>query len=76
MDAFRRQWRWFAMLVQPKHIEANIKTSHKSTIDKVILSNMRDGYKEMADINLSLSKLYFGVESEVETYYDRIAESD
>lgn len=38
--------------------------------------NMRKGYKEMAAINLALSNLYFEVESEAQSYYDRIAESE
>lgn len=38
--------------------------------------SMRRGYKEMAAINLALSNLYFQVESEAQSYYDRIAESE
>ena len=40
------------------------------------LSTMKKGYQEMAEINLSISKLYFEVESEAESYYDRIAECE
>lgn len=38
--------------------------------------SMRKGYKEMAAINLALSNLYFQIESEAQSYYDRIAESE
>ena len=38
--------------------------------------SMRKGYKEMAAINLALSDLYFQAESEAQSYYDRIAESE
>lgn len=38
--------------------------------------NMKKGYKEMAAINLALSNLYFEVESEAQSYYDRIAECE
>ena len=38
--------------------------------------SMRKGYKEMAAINLALSNLYFEVESEAQSYYDRIAECE
>lgn len=38
--------------------------------------SMRKGYKEMAAINLALSDLYFQIESEAQSYYDRIAESE
>lgn len=37
---------------------------------------MKKGYKEMAAINLALSNLYFEVESEAQSYYDRIAECE
>ena len=39
-------------------------------------NNMKKGYKEMAAINLALSNLYFEVESEAQSYYDRIAECE
>lgn len=39
-------------------------------------NNMKKGYKEMAAINLALSTLYFEVESEAQSYYDRIAECE
>ena len=38
--------------------------------------SMRKGYKEMAAINLALSDLYFQIESEAQSYYDRIAECE
>lgn len=44
-------------------------------IDKSF-SSMKKGYKEMAAINLALSNLYFEVESEAQSYYDRIAECE
>lgn len=44
--------------------------------DKKMLSTMKRGYQEMAAINLSLSKLYFEAEREVEFYYDHTAESE
>lgn len=56
--------------------KANTKASRKYKNDKETLSTMMRGYQEMADINLSLSKIYFEAESEVETYYDRVAESE
>lgn len=37
---------------------------------------MKKGYQEMAEINLSISKLYFEVEREAESYYDCIAECE
>lgn len=37
------------------------------------LSTMKKGYKEMAEINLSISQMYFEAESEVASYYDRIS---
>ncbi len=40
------------------------------------LNLMKKGYKEMAAINLALSTLYFEAESEAQSYYDRIAESE
>ncbi len=39
-------------------------------------NTMKKGYKEMAAINLDLSNLYFQIESEVQSYYDRIAECE
>ena len=64
------------MNIQGKDTKANTKSQKKSTLDKNTVNTMKKGYLEMADINLSLSKLYFEVESEVETYYDRIAECE
>lgn len=58
------------------HTKANIKSSIKHQQDKRAFNTMVKGYQEMADINLSLSKMYFEVESEVDTYYECIAESE
>ena len=59
------------------HTRANTKASMKNRMDKNNeWHTMVKGYQEMADINLTLSKIYFEVESEVDTYYDRIAESE
>ncbi|WP_069999469.1 hypothetical protein [Cellulosilyticum sp. I15G10I2] len=44
--------------------------------EKKQISTMKKGYQEMAEINLSISKLYFEVEREAESYYDRIAECE
>ena len=44
--------------------------------DNKDFESMRKGYKEMAAINLALSDLYFQIESEAQSYYDRIAESE
>lgn len=40
------------------------------------LRTMKKGYKEMAEINLALSNLYFEVESEAQSYYDCIVECE
>lgn len=40
------------------------------------INTMKKGYKEMAAINLALSNLYFEVESEAQSYYDRVAECE
>lgn len=48
----------------------------KLALAKKQLHTMKKGYKEMAEINLSISKLYFEVESEAQSYYDRIAECE
>lgn len=48
----------------------------KEILEKKQLNTMKKGYQEMAEINLSISKLYFEVESEAESYYDRIAECE
>lgn len=64
-------------MLNPSYVaKANEKTSIKHDTDKKILNTMKRGYQEMADINLSLSKLYFEAEREVESYYDRTAESE
>lgn len=44
--------------------------------DKSTLKMMRKGYKEMGNINLSLAKSYFALESEVQLEYDCIVESE
>ncbi|MGL4362740.1 MAG: hypothetical protein ACRCSG_05680 [Cellulosilyticaceae bacterium] len=56
--------------------KVNIGYSQKNYMDKYLTSTMEKGYKEMATINLSLSKLYFGVENEVDTCYEDIVESE
>lgn len=56
--------------------KVNNKTSKKKYVEDANLDTMKKGYKEMADINLSISKLCFEVEREVEYYYDRVAESE
>ncbi|MHC1748489.1 MAG: hypothetical protein AB9856_08925 [Cellulosilyticaceae bacterium] len=56
--------------------KANNRICEEKYQEKIKLDTMRKGYKEMADINLSISKLCFEVEREVETYYDRIAECE
>ncbi len=55
-----------------------VNNPSKSTknIDKAILKMMQRGYLEMADINLSISNLYFQIESEVQSYYDNIVECE
>ena len=40
------------------------------------INMMKKVYKEMAAINLALSNLYFEIESEAESYYDRVAECE
>ncbi len=56
--------------------KANGLETPKGDPSKIKIHTMKKGYQEMADINLSLSKLYFEVEREVESYYDRIAECE
>jgi len=56
-------------------IKAN-ENKGKKILEKKQLNTMEKGYQEMAEINLSISKLYFEVESEAESYYDRIAECE
>lgn len=56
--------------------KANDKASNKRYNDKENLITMKKGYQEMADINLTLAKLCFEVEREVESYYDCVAESE
>ncbi len=48
----------------------NKKLNSGNNIDKTIQKTMKRGYLEMADINLSISNLYFQVESEA--YYDNV----
>lgn len=56
--------------------KANDKESKLKSAKDEALTSMRKGYKEMADINLSISKLCFEVEREVEYYYDRVVECE
>lgn len=58
------------------NIRANDKTSKQRYKEKEDLMTMKKGYQEMADINLSLAKLCFEVEREVQSYYDCVAESE
>lgn len=64
------------MLNPSYHTKAGAEASLKHNTDKKVLNTMKKGYQEMASINLSLSKLYFEVEREVETYYDHAAECE
>lgn len=64
------------MLNPSYHTKTDGKNHLKHETDKKELDTMKRGYQEMAAINLSLSKLYFEVEREVETYYDRAAECE
>lgn len=57
-------------------VGATIKASQAYSQDKNTVRTMERGYQEMADINLSLCNIYFAVESEVDTYYDYIAERE
>lgn len=66
---------WFAMTKSRSDVKANEK-KFKVISEKKQLNTMKKGYQEMAEINLSISKLYFEVESEAESYYDRIAECE
>jgi len=66
---------WFAMTQSRNDIKAN-ENKGKKILEKKQLNTMEKGYQEMAEINLSISKLYFEVESEAESYYDRIAECE
>lgn len=56
--------------------KANNRASKKKYVEDANLDIMKKGYKEMANINLSISKLCFEVESEALYYYDRVAESE
>lgn len=72
---------WFAMTrwrgdTKEEYNIINTNDVTQTIANKVIRNKMKKGYRDMAEINLSLSKLYFEVESEVESYYDRIAECD
>lgn len=57
-------------------VHANKNKKDKVPDNKHVLDTMKKGYKEMAAINLALSNLYFQVESEAQSYYDRIAECE
>lgn len=66
---------WFAMTKS----RSDLRTPEeriKEVSERKQLNTMKKGYQEMAEINLSISKLYFEVESEAESYYDRIAECE
>lgn len=54
---------------------ANNILKHTLEVNKEI-NKMKKGYKEMAAINLAISHMYYDVECEVQSYYDRIAESE
>ncbi|MEG0320208.1 MAG: hypothetical protein RR448_02570 [Niameybacter sp.] len=56
--------------------KVEVGTSLKHNKEKQVLDTMRKGYQEMAALNLSLSKLYFEVEREVESYYDHATECE
>lgn len=56
--------------------KANEEKREEIPETKKELNTMKKGYKEMADINLALSNLYFQVESEAQSYYDRIPECE
>lgn len=64
------------MIRSEKVTEADSQSSSKRQKLRYDMNIMKKGYQEMADINLSISTSCFEVESEVETYYDRIAESE
>jgi CopG family transcriptional regulator/antitoxin EndoAI len=66
---------WFAMTKSRSDVKVN-GNKEKEFLEKKQLNTMKKGYQEMAEINLSISKLYFEVESEAESYYDRIAECE
>ncbi len=66
---------WFAMTKSRSDVRANEERLREISEQKK-LNTMKKGYQEMAEINLSISKLYFEVESEAESYYDRIAECE
>ncbi|OON96972.1 MAG: hypothetical protein ATN36_04390 [Epulopiscium sp. Nele67-Bin005] len=66
----------FGYLADTKANNRPFKKIDKNKVDKVTLNMMKRGYQEMADINLAISKLYFQVESEVQSYYDCIVESE
>lgn len=55
---------------------ANDKASNVGYLEKDDHMMLKKGYQEMADINLSLAKLCFEVEREVESYYDCVVESE
>ncbi|OON99282.1 MAG: hypothetical protein ATN35_13505 [Epulopiscium sp. Nele67-Bin004] len=60
----------------PNPPESSSSVQQKKSMDQAILMKMKRGYLEMADINLSISNLYFQVESEVQSYYDSIVECE
>lgn len=64
------------MIHPSDHTKVEAGTSLKHDTEKQVRDTMRKGYQEMAALNLSLSKLYFEVEREVESYYDHATESE
>lgn len=52
------------------------KNKEKVPSNECAFNTMKKGYKEMAAINLALSNYCFQAESEVQSYYDRIAECE
>jgi CopG family transcriptional regulator/antitoxin EndoAI len=67
---------WFAMGLFRNDTNGGSNTQKNKKVENADLNILKKGYKEMADINLSISKLCFEVEREVEFYYDYIAESE
>lgn len=64
------------MVGSNKQYTVNQDKSEKVQETNKEFNKMKQGYKEMAAINLALSNLYFEAESEAEVYYDRVAESE
>ncbi len=58
------------------HLVHSNRNKEKVPYDGYAFDTMKRGYKEMAAINLALSNFCFQAESEVQSYYDRIAECE